>query len=63
MAHDATSEPEEWSDTDLDDASDTEVGDALDWLDAVEGPDGSAQPSAAWLLKRRENVVFTTFTR
>jgi RIO kinase 1 len=26
MAHDATSEPEEWSDTDLDDASDTEVG-------------------------------------
>ncbi|KAG2598008.1 serine/threonine-protein kinase RIO1-like [Panicum virgatum] len=48
MAHDATSEPKEWSDTDLDDASDTEVGDALDWLDAVEGPDGSARPSAVF---------------
>jgi len=49
MAQDATSElEEEWSDTDLDDASDTEVGDALDWLDAVEGPDGSARPSAAF---------------
>ena len=48
MAHDATSEPEEWSDTDLDDASDTEVGDALDWLEAVEGPDGSARPFAAF---------------
>ncbi|KAL6900729.1 hypothetical protein ACP4OV_005405 [Aristida adscensionis] len=49
MAHDGKSEPEEeWSDSDLEDASDSEVGDALDWLDAVEGPDGSARPSAAF---------------
>ncbi|CAD6264863.1 unnamed protein product [Miscanthus lutarioriparius] len=39
---------EEWSDSDFDDASDNEVGEALDWLDAVEGPDGSARPSGAF---------------
>ncbi|XP_066331004.1 uncharacterized protein [Miscanthus floridulus] len=39
---------EEWSDSDFDDASDNEVGEALDWLDAVEGPDGSARPSSAF---------------
>ena len=48
MAQDATSELEEWSDADLGDTSDSEVGDALDWLDAVEGPDGSARPFAAF---------------
>jgi RIO kinase 1 len=39
---------EEWSDSDVEDFSDSEVGDALDWLDAVEGPDGAARPSAAF---------------
>ncbi|PAN36369.1 hypothetical protein PAHAL_6G277300 [Panicum hallii] len=48
MAHVKSDAEEEWSDSDLDDASDTEVGDALDWLDAVEGPDGSARPSGAF---------------
>ncbi|CAL5005076.1 unnamed protein product [Urochloa decumbens] len=48
MAHAKSDAEEEWSDSDLDDASDTEVGDALDWLDAVEGPDGSARPSGAF---------------
>lgn len=39
---------EEWSDSDFDDASDSEVAEALDWLDAVEGPDGSARPHVAF---------------
>ncbi|GJN23939.1 hypothetical protein PR202_gb11636 [Eleusine coracana subsp. coracana] len=39
---------EEWSDSDVEDVSDSEVGDALDWLDAMEGPDGAARPSAAF---------------
>jgi hypothetical protein len=39
---------EEWSDSDVEDFSDSEVGDALDWLDAVEGPDGAARPSASF---------------
>ncbi|CAO2184420.1 unnamed protein product [Urochloa humidicola] len=48
MAHAKSDAEEEWSDSDLDDVSDSEVGDALDWLDAVEGPDGSARPSGAF---------------
>ncbi|XP_020393146.1 serine/threonine-protein kinase rio1-like isoform X1 [Zea mays] len=39
---------EDWSDSDFDDASDSEVAEALDWLDAVEGPDGSARPHGAF---------------
>jgi RIO kinase 1 len=39
---------EEWSDSDVEDFSDSEVGDALDWLDAVEAPDGAARPSASF---------------
>jgi RIO kinase 1 len=39
---------EDWSDSDFDDASDSEVAEALDWLDAVEGPDGSARPHVAF---------------
>ncbi|CAO2192246.1 unnamed protein product [Urochloa humidicola] len=48
MAHAKSDAEEEWSDSDLDDVSDSEVGDALDWLDAVEGPDGSTRPSGAF---------------
>jgi RIO kinase 1 len=35
---------EEWPNSDFDDASDSEVAEALDWLNTVEGPDDSAQP-------------------
>ncbi|KAJ1269317.1 hypothetical protein BS78_07G202500 [Paspalum vaginatum] len=48
MAHVKSDAEEEWSDYDLDDVSDSEVGEALDWLDAVEGPDGSARPAGAF---------------
>nr|CAB3483622.1 unnamed protein product [Digitaria exilis] len=48
MAQVKSDAEEEWSDSDLDDVSDTEVGDALDWLDAVEGPDGAARPAGAF---------------
>lgn len=48
MAHAKSDAEEEWSDSDLDDTSDSEVCEALDWLDAVEGPDGSARPSGAF---------------
>jgi RIO kinase 1 len=40
MAHIDVDPADEWSDF--------EVDDALDWLDAVEGPDGSARPSATF---------------
>ncbi|CAO2162617.1 unnamed protein product, partial [Urochloa humidicola] len=48
MAHAKSDAEEEWSDSDLDEVSDSEVADALDWLDAVEGPDGSSRPSGAF---------------
>ncbi|KAL6652510.1 hypothetical protein ACP70R_011435 [Stipagrostis hirtigluma subsp. patula] len=49
MGHVKSEPEEEWSDSDLDDdVSDSEVGDALDWLDAVEGADGSGRPAAAF---------------
>jgi RIO kinase 1 len=37
---------EEWSD--FNDASNFEVVKALDWLDTMEGPDGSARPSGSF---------------
>ncbi|GJN34432.1 hypothetical protein PR202_gb23090 [Eleusine coracana subsp. coracana] len=51
-------EPEdEWSDSDVEDVFDSEVGDALDWLDAVEGHDGSTRLSAAFsTAARRPNA-------
>ncbi|TVU10149.1 hypothetical protein EJB05_43660 [Eragrostis curvula] len=48
MPHVELVHAEEWSDSDVEDVSDSEVGDALDWLDAVEGPDGSARAAAAF---------------
>ncbi|KAK3129644.1 hypothetical protein QOZ80_6BG0482770 [Eleusine coracana subsp. coracana] len=49
MAHVDLDPADEWSDSDVsEEVSDSEVGDALDWLDAVEGPDGSTMPSAAF---------------
>lgn len=49
MAHVEIDPADEWSDSEVsEDVSDSEVGDALDWLDAVEGPDGSARLSAAF---------------
>ncbi|TVU11313.1 hypothetical protein EJB05_44889 [Eragrostis curvula] len=47
MAHVELHPAEEWPESDVEDVSDSEVGDALDWLDAVEGHDGSARPAAA----------------
>ncbi|SPT17542.1 unnamed protein product [Triticum aestivum] len=49
MVHVELDPADEWSESDVsEDISDSEVGDGLDWLDAVEGPDGSARPSAAF---------------
>ncbi|EMS47287.1 Serine/threonine-protein kinase RIO1 [Triticum urartu] len=49
MVHVELDPADEWSESDVsEDVSDSEVGDGLDWLDAVEGPDGSARPSAAF---------------
>ncbi|KAK3132863.1 hypothetical protein QOZ80_6AG0528720 [Eleusine coracana subsp. coracana] len=49
MTHVDLDPADEWSDSDVsEEVSDSEVGDALDWLDAVEGPDGSTMPSAAF---------------
>ncbi|GJM99326.1 hypothetical protein PR202_ga16416 [Eleusine coracana subsp. coracana] len=44
---------DELSDSDVEDVSDSEVGDALDWLDAVEGHDGSTRFSAAFSTAAR----------
>ncbi|KAM3385341.1 hypothetical protein ACQJBY_009310 [Aegilops geniculata] len=49
MVHVELDPADEWSESDVsEDISDSEVGDGLDWLDAVEGPDGSARPCAAF---------------
>ncbi|KAI5013141.1 hypothetical protein ZWY2020_028095 [Hordeum vulgare] len=49
MVHVELDPADEWFESDVsEDISDYEVGDGLDWLDAVEGPDGSARPSAAF---------------
>ncbi|XP_037489028.1 serine/threonine-protein kinase RIO1-like isoform X1 [Triticum dicoccoides] len=49
MVHVEPDPADEWSESDVsEDISDSEVGDGLDWLDAVEDPDGSARPSAAF---------------
>ncbi|XP_062199371.1 uncharacterized protein LOC133901853 [Phragmites australis] len=48
MHHVEPDPAEEWSDSDAEDVSDSEVGDALDWLDAAEGADGSTRLSGAF---------------
>lgn len=39
---------EEWFDSAFDDALGSKVGEALNWFDAVEGLDGSGQPSGTF---------------
>jgi len=49
MVHVELDLADEWSESDVsEDVSDSEVGDGLDWLDAVESHDGSARLSAAF---------------
>ncbi|XP_037470327.1 uncharacterized protein LOC119346482 [Triticum dicoccoides] len=51
MVHVELDRADEWSESDVsEDVSDSEVGDGLDWLDAVESHDGSARLSAAFSI-------------